>query len=751
MWAAGTLLAVIPLAGGCVQEAASSSTDVGTNAAVVATNRVVVSEPATPVLEEPAPPLASPPPLAEPGTNRAVVPDQAAAENKPLPPGLTVSPALGEVVRMANGGVDPAVMLSYITNSTSTFNLGSDQIIYLKDIGLPAEVVTSMLLHDQALSSGQLPATASTVPAPTPVGAPQPGGAPADTTSVWQTNPAATANAYAPTYAGQPEPQAQPAPAPQAGEAVQAAPQPQQPVTTAYFQDNLAPYGNWVNVDGYGQCWQPTVTVINTAWRPYCDGGRWIYTDCGWYWQSDYAWGGVAFHYGRWFYAPRHGWCWWPNTVWGPSWVTWRSSSAYCGWAPLPPYSYCNAGAGFTYYGNNVSLSFGFGLGASCYTFMPWNGICHPRPWTCAVPPHRAAPIYHNTTVINNVVIGNHNTIVNRGVDVTHAAKLAGRDVPRGTVREGPPAARGIRPDHVERQGNNYVVYRPATSPARAPATASPAGNANASRPTSAPLPNASVNTRPAGAKRAPTAPTVAAESPRGVAPRPGPPPSTRPQETVPAPSATHTATTLPANRPGTRPVASPTPSGGHPATPAIAAAPTPTTGTARPQPPSRPTTVSQPARPETVGRPTVTTYPRPASPTPAARPTAPSVTGNTASVARPGSPVVLPYTPPARTYSRPTAPQPSTPAPVTRPSYNNYTPPQSLPTSRPSYSQAPTYSAPTRTYTAPAPVARPTYSAPTAPTPTYAMPTAPTRPAPATSSRSTTPSTGASRNANER
>src|SRR6185436_10310251 len=32
-----------------------------------------------------------------------------------------------------------------------------------------------------------------------------------------------------------------------------------QPGAVSYFYNALAPYGNWVNVSGYGLCWQPTV------------------------------------------------------------------------------------------------------------------------------------------------------------------------------------------------------------------------------------------------------------------------------------------------------------------------------------------------------------------------------------------------------------------------------------------------------------------------------------------------------------
>ncbi len=54
-------------------------------------------------------------------------------------------------------------------------------------------------------------------------------------------------------------------------------------ITYQDFYDGLAPYGDWVYVDGYGYCWQPGV---EEGWRPYTNGG-WIYTNAGWTWSSD--------------------------------------------------------------------------------------------------------------------------------------------------------------------------------------------------------------------------------------------------------------------------------------------------------------------------------------------------------------------------------------------------------------------------------------------------------------------------------
>jgi hypothetical protein len=186
-----------------------------------------------------------------------------------------------------------------------------------------------------------------------------------------------------------------------------------------YFYQNLSPYGTWVEVDGYGRCWRPNVVVYDSGWRPYCDRGRWVYSDCGWYWDSDYSWG-VTFHYGRWFNSPRHGWCWWPDVVWAPSWVTWRSYDDYCGWAPLPPFTVYQPGIGFSYRGANVAVGFNFGLAANCFTFVSYGNFCEPHPRAHCLPATRVTQIYHQTTVVNNfnINIDNHR-IHNNGISVT--------------------------------------------------------------------------------------------------------------------------------------------------------------------------------------------------------------------------------------------------------------------------------------------------------------------------------------------
>jgi hypothetical protein len=108
-------------------------------------------------------------------------------------------------------------------------------------------------------------------------------------------------------------------------------------VTVVTFYDALSPYGDWIFVPGFGRVWRPWQHVVGFGFVPYASGGRWEYTSVGWVFESNWPWGGIAFHYGRWFYLDGHGWLWAPDTVWGPAWVDWRFGGGYVCWVPLPP------------------------------------------------------------------------------------------------------------------------------------------------------------------------------------------------------------------------------------------------------------------------------------------------------------------------------------------------------------------------------------------------------------------------------
>jgi hypothetical protein len=105
------------------------------------------------------------------------------------------------------------------------------------------------------------------------------------------------------------------------------------------FKNVLTPHGRWLETS-FGNCWQPFVITNTAEWRPYLHGGKWTFSDKGMFWQSDYSWGSVAYHYGNWARDPKAGWVWIPGTQWAPNWVAWRISPRYLGWSPLPPGKY---------------------------------------------------------------------------------------------------------------------------------------------------------------------------------------------------------------------------------------------------------------------------------------------------------------------------------------------------------------------------------------------------------------------------
>jgi len=232
-------------------------------------------------------------------------------------------------------------------------------------------------------------------------------------------------------------------------------------VDNNYFNDSLSPYGTWVEIDGYGRCWRPAIVATRPSWRPYSDGGRWVHTDAGWYWMSDYSWGSVAFHYGRWFNHARWGWCWWPDRVWAPSWVTWRYDNDHCGWAPLPPNSVYTPGVGFSYFGRSVGANFDFHLGVGSFLFVPWNRFCDPYPYRHCLTQPRSVAIYNRTTIVNDYDGGRGRSVLNRGIPAERVREHARTEV--RTVRIRSEAPRGVNPraERFEGNGQTLVVHRP--------------------------------------------------------------------------------------------------------------------------------------------------------------------------------------------------------------------------------------------------------------------------------------------------
>jgi hypothetical protein len=333
-----------------------------------------------------------------------------------------ISPAAAEVVRLSESGVGDDVVLAYVQNSQGRFDLSADAILYLKDLGVPSQVVSAMLNRDSAFQNqAQPPPTAQPPPVASVPEQPQPQPQQPEAPPVYVSNP---------------------------------------PPEVNYFYNDLSPYGTWVQLDGIGWCWQPRAVVINRAWRPYCDSGHWVYSDCGWYWQSDYSWGWAPFHYGRWQLHDRCGWVWTPDRVWGPAWVTWRSAGDQCGWAPLPPRAVFEAGFGWRVNGIRVGLNFDFGLRPDHFTFVAMHDFTDRDLRRRSLPRTEVTQVFNRTTIINNYTV-NNNTVINHGIPVDRVSAATHTQIQRAVLRDAPAGAQMAGSARVaQRNGAAPVVYR---------------------------------------------------------------------------------------------------------------------------------------------------------------------------------------------------------------------------------------------------------------------------------------------------
>lgn len=614
-----------------------------------------------PAVSAPPPPPAAP---SQASTN--------AAAQIPVPPVPVLPAPVSEVIQLTRRGLSEGVVTDFIAQIQEPYTLTADQLIYLNDLGISGPVLQALLRKSGPGSA--LPAAAATqtvivqspqVPITTSV--PAKG---AESNVILNPYLASTAAAAGPT--GQ-NPQTAVGNAPEAPAGtptVQAPPQPTV-VSKQIFYESLSPYGTWVEVDGYGWCWQPTVAVVNPGWIPYGDGGRWVWTDSGWYWHSSYTWGWGPYHYGRWHRHAHHGWVWTPGYDWAPAWVAWRSTPTYCGWAPLPPECRWSSGVGFSWVNGHTSVSVGFGIGYDWWFATTWNRFCEPVHPGHRLPPHGVRQFVNDSHIAvgsgNGVNIrGNNNTvIINNGISRDEVQRHTREEIRRTEIRDvGSPAAAqafaSSRPSPSGGRQAELAVYRPsipiqATRPAPAVLSRQEASRPSASRP------------------------VTTSFSPSGSPSRPLPVPSASPTYTAPITGLT-----------STRPQASPAPtvSGTTPVRPG---------GNGIQAGPSR----GEVSRPAPV-------FGGAEQRVPASGPTIPSPITQTRPAPGTGAAQFRPEPAQNFTPAAPNKPQYSSPAPYTaKPAFEpvnkpyQYTPPESF---RPSPGQAPSpsYSAPSRPAPAP-------------------------------------------------
>jgi probable HAF family extracellular repeat protein len=178
--------------------------------------------------------------------------------------------------------------------------------------------------------------------------------------------------------------------------------------------------GNWVEAGDYGYCFRPHVS---RNWRPYRDG-HWVWTDHGWYWDSNERFAWATYHYGRWADIGGTGWCWVPGTRWAPAWVSWRESDQEVGWAPLPPEAEVSQEGSISSWSDSQ-----YGIGPAAYAFISYSHWHEPSYARYVEPAERNIQIIRQTKNVTNIVTTNNHVINNFGPPVQTVAARTNRNI----------------------------------------------------------------------------------------------------------------------------------------------------------------------------------------------------------------------------------------------------------------------------------------------------------------------------------
>jgi uncharacterized protein YraI len=356
----------------------------------------------------------------------------------------------------------------------------------------------------------------------------------------------------------------------------------------AAFYDRLAPYGNWVWLQGQ-YVWVPS--NVGPYWRPYTVG-RWVFTDrYGWMWSSREPFGWATYHYGRWGFSNRVGWFWVPGSRWAPAWVSWRQSNDYLAWAPLPPTPDEGLGISITvgtipdYYWQAVPTRAFLSVDLSRDIIRDRDRF---RPVLREMQPIGNVTVVNNTTVVNTVVNVNFieqktkEKVVVHKVEKTKNEKQAGKvegaavEVYQPAADQAPATLAPAAPKQVEevaaesktkQQGEGAPSTEELLVPTEIKKLSPPAQETTSGETPPPPPP----------AEGAPAASEEAAPPP----PPPPPPPAEEPAPTAPPPPPPQAEEAAPGPAPATEPIAPPPPpppaeETAPPAPPAEKAAPPP-------------------------------------------------------------------------------------------------------------------------------------------------------------------------------
>lgn len=220
------------------------------------------------------------------------------------------------------------------------------------------------------------------------------------------------------------------------------------------FYNKLESYGDWIETGDYGYVFHPREAESSRTWRPYTNG-RWVYTDAGWTWISEEPFGWATYHYGRWTRLRGIGWVWVPGNQWAPAWVSWRKSSDYVGWAPLPPEARFDQRTGI----RNWSDSY-YDVGPDQYCFVASREFGAPRVEQTLLPPERNVTIINQTTNVTNITYQN-TTIVNEGPNYDELRSISREPVQRYRLERNVNVDLSIGAPRPEVRGETVVVAAP--------------------------------------------------------------------------------------------------------------------------------------------------------------------------------------------------------------------------------------------------------------------------------------------------
>ena len=231
-------------------------------------------------------------------------------------------------------------------------------------------------------------------------------------------------------------------------------------ISIDFFYDNIGDGGNWIEAGEYGYCWQPTVAVSNTSWRPYSDG-YWAYTDVGWTWVSYEDFGWATYHYGRWVRLKGRGWVWAPGREWGPAWVSWRTGGDYVGWAPLPPRRGGDIYVDFSPITAQVDLD--FDIGPAYYNFIDVRYIGEPVLRERIFAADQNVTYVSQTVNVTNITY-NNSQVYNYGPDYNTLSRYSNRPIQRLTIQRetnGDPLAAARSKSLMKVQGDKLMIAAP--------------------------------------------------------------------------------------------------------------------------------------------------------------------------------------------------------------------------------------------------------------------------------------------------